>query len=212
MTVPTGIATDDSTKAFFDETATRERLVSLYDFENREKVFPGIDSRIKFCLLTLSGTERPCPQAEFAFFLHRTEQLRDPERRFALSAADFALFNPNTRTCPIFRTRRDMEIARKMYRRAGVFWKEAKGGEPEVNPWGITFHAMFHMSNDSGLFRTREQLAEGGWELRGNVFSLGPKNATCRCTKPSCFTSTTTGSPHSMEFLLKVSGAETPNP
>ena len=175
MTVPTGIATDNSTKAFFDETTTKERLVSLYDFENREKVFPGIDSRIKFCLLTLSGTERPCPQAEFAFFLHRTEQLRDPERRFALSAEDFALFNPNTRTCPIFRTRRDMEIGRKMYRRAGVFWKEAKSGEPEVNPWGVAFHAMFHMSNDSGLFRTREQLTEGGWELRGNVFSLGEK-------------------------------------
>ena len=175
MTVPTGIATDNSTKAFFDETTTKERLVSLYDFENREKVFPGIDSRIKFCLLTLSGAERPCPQAEFAFFLHRTEQLRDPERRFALSAEDFALFNPNTRTCPIFRTRRDMEIARKMYRRAGVFWKEAKGGEPEVNPWGVAFQRMFDMSNDSGLFRTREQLMEGGWELRGNVFSLGEK-------------------------------------
>ena len=59
MIVPTGIATDDSTKAFFDEIATKEKLVSLYDFENREKVFPGIDSRIKFCLLTLSGTGRP---------------------------------------------------------------------------------------------------------------------------------------------------------
>ena len=40
LIVPTGIATDDSTKRFFDEIATKQRLVSLYDFENREGSFP----------------------------------------------------------------------------------------------------------------------------------------------------------------------------
>ena len=171
LIVPTGIATDNSTKAFFDQTVTGNRLVSLYDFENREGVFPGVHRSYKFCLLTLSGVDRPCPEAEFAFFLHQAEQLAETERRFTLSAEDFALFNPNTRTCPIFRTRRDMEIARKMYRRAGVFWREGQGGRPEVNPWGVKFSTMFHMSNDSGLFRTEEELADEGWELRGNVFT-----------------------------------------
>ncbi len=170
LIVPTGIATDNSTRAFFDEVATEGRLVSLYDFENREAVFPGVHRSYKFCLLTLSGEKRPHPQAEFAFFLHHTEGLRDSERRFALSAEDFALFNPNTRTCPIFRTRRDMEVARKMYQRAGVLWKETRGNEPELNPWGVTFQRMFDMSNDSGLFQTREQLEEEGWQLEGNVF------------------------------------------
>ena len=177
LIVPSGIATDHSTKAFFDETVASKRLVSLYDFENREAVFPSVHRSYKFCLLTLSGAPstgsgapEPVEGAEFAFFLHQAEQLREPERRFTLSAEDFALFNPNTRTCPIFRTRRDMEIARKMYGRAGVLWKEAKDGEPEVNPWGVTFQSMFHMSNDSGLFRTREELEEAGWRLVGNVF------------------------------------------
>ena len=168
--VPSGIATDDTTKVFFADLVDRRSLVSLYDFENREKVFPGIDSRIKFCLLTLSGADRPSPQAEFAFFLYRAEQLQDADRRFVLAPEDFALFNPNTRTCPVFRTRRDADIAGKMYRRAGVFWKEARGGEPEENPWGVKFSAMFHMSNDSGLFRTRQQLDQAGWRLEGNIF------------------------------------------
>ena len=175
LIVPTGIATDNSTKAFFDQAVTGKRLVSLYDFENRGGVFPGVHRSYKFCLLTLSGTDRPSPNAEFAFFLHKAEQLAEAERRFALSAEDFALFNPNTRTCPIFRTRRDMEIARKMYRRAGVFWKEQQGGQPEVNPWGVKFSTMFHMSNDSGLFRTEEELTDEGWELRGNVFTRDGK-------------------------------------
>ena len=173
LIVPSGIATDHSTKTYFEHIVSQRRLVSLFDFENREKVFPGIDSRIKFCLLTLSGKDRPVPEAEFAFFLHQAEQLKEAERRFSLSAEDFSLFKPNTRTCPIFRTRRDMEIARKMYRRAGVLWKEPRDGEPEANPWGISFMQMFNMTSDSGLFRTRSDLTDEGWELQGNVFVRG---------------------------------------
>ena len=168
--VPSGIATDDTTKLFFADLVDNHSLVSLYDFENREGVFPGVHRSYKFCLLTLAGTASPSPQAEFAFFLHRTEQLQDTGRRFALAPADFALFNPNTRTCPVFRTRRDADIAGKMYRRAGVFWKEARDGEQESNRWGVRFHRMFDMSNDSGLFRTRDQLEQSGWRLDGNVF------------------------------------------
>ena len=134
---PTAIATDDSTKNLFAELVRSQSLVSLYDFENREAVFPGVHRSYKFCLLTLSGADRPSPAAQFAFFLHQTEQLQDAGRRFTLASQDFALFNPNTRTCPIFRTQQDMEIARKMYRRAGVFWREAQGGEADANPWGV---------------------------------------------------------------------------
>ena len=171
LVLPTGIATDSFNQYFFADLVEKQALVSLYDFENREKVFPGIDSRIKFCLLTLSGTDRPCPEAEFAFFLRQTEHLGEKERRFKLSDEDFTLFNPNTRTCPIFRTRRDMEITRKMYRRAGVFWREERDGKPEMNPWGVSFQLMFMMNTDSPLFRTREELTEAGWELCGNVFT-----------------------------------------
>ena len=173
LIVPTGIATDDSTKEFFEHVISGGRLVSLFDFENREKVFPGIDGRIKFCLLTLSGADAPVPKSEFAFFLRQVEQLKEAERRFGLTAKDFALFNPNTRTCPTFRAQRDMEIARKMYRCAGVFWNERNSVPEEGNPWGASFQRMFDMSNDSGLFKTRQELDGAGWVLKGNVFVRG---------------------------------------
>ena len=173
--VPTSIATDSFNQYFFADLVDNQSLVSLYDFENRVRVFPGIDSRIKFCLLTLSGTSRPSPQAEFAFFLHHTGQLQDAERHFTLAPTDFALFNPNTRTCPIFRTRKDADLAEKLYRRAGVFWRETQDGEPEDNPWGIRFQLMFMMNTDSHLFRTREQLTSAGWRLERNVFVQGDK-------------------------------------
>lgn len=37
---PSGIATDDSTKEFFGEIASKGMLRSLYDFENKEGIFP----------------------------------------------------------------------------------------------------------------------------------------------------------------------------
>ncbi len=151
----------------------RHSLVSLYDFENWEKVFPGIHRQIKFCLLTVSGATRPQESSQFAFFLHQAGQISDAHWRVELSGDDFKLFNPNTRTCPMFRAQRDMEIARKMYRRAGVLWREAKNGELESNPWGAGFLSMFHMSGDSGWLYTRKELEPEGWQLQGNEFVRG---------------------------------------
>ncbi len=173
MIVPSGIATDFTYRQFFSDLVDKRSLASLYDFENRQKIFPGIDSRIKFCLLTLGGAEVMSAQARFAFFLQRPEEAADPDRAFPMSREDFALFNPNTRTCPVFRTRKDMETARKMYERAGVVWRETRDGKPKSNPWGVSFSTMFHMSNDSSLFRTRDHMEEDGWEIRGNSFVKG---------------------------------------
>ena len=47
--VPTGIATDDTTKHFFSDLVDQRSLVSLYDFENRLAVFPGVHRSYKFC-------------------------------------------------------------------------------------------------------------------------------------------------------------------
>ena len=169
--LPTGIATDDTTKFFFQDVVGTKSLVSLFDFENRSGLFPDVDSRMKFCLFTVgSGAQPAADHAEYVFFAHAVDELRDPERRFTLSPDDIALLNPNTRTCPTFRSRSDAELAKAIYRRVPVLVRKARDGQPEENPWGIRFSTMFHMSNDSHLFRTREQLEADGWELAGNVF------------------------------------------
>ena len=45
--VPTGIATDATTAPFFAALIDGKRLATLFDFENRERIFPAIDSRIQ---------------------------------------------------------------------------------------------------------------------------------------------------------------------
>ena len=170
--LPTGIATDDSTKFFFQDVVETRSLVSLFDFENRKGLFPEVDSRTKFCLFTTgSGSVPTSDRVEFVFFAHAVEELYDPERRFTLSPDDIALLNPNTRTCPIFRSRKDAELTKAIYRRVPVLSREASGGYPEENPWGIRFRqGMFNMTSDSGLFRSRSDLEADGWRLEGNVF------------------------------------------
>ncbi len=166
--VPSGIATDDTTKFFFRDLMDSQTLVNLYDFENAEAIFIGVHRSYKFCLLTLAGHAKPAKEgAQFAFFLHNVGDLQENERRFILSARDLALINPNTRTCPIFRTKHDLDITKNVYTRVPVLLKE---GTTELNPWSVTFPTVFHMANDSHLFRFYEQLVADSWTLEGNIF------------------------------------------
>ena len=130
--LPTGIATDDTTKVFFQDVIAGDALVSLFDFENRRGLFPDIDSRTKLCLFTAGGGARTtCESAEFVFFAHAVEDLRDPERRFTLSPDEIKLLNPNTRTCPIFRSSRDATLAKAIHRRVPVLARDLLERERE---------------------------------------------------------------------------------
>jgi N-6 DNA Methylase len=146
--VPTGIATDDTYKKFFGDLTQNQALASLYDFENREAIFSSVHRSYKFSLLSMTG--KSVQQGNFSFFLTQPRQIDDASRQFKLSPEDIALLNPNTLTCPVFRTSADAELTKKIYLQVPVLENERTG----LNPWGIRFATMFHMSNDSGLFRT----------------------------------------------------------
>ena len=152
LVLPSGIASDDSTSAFFG-AISNGRIVQLIDFENREAIFSGVHRSFKFCLLTIGASS----VARFAFFLGNTEQMKDPRRTFTLSAEDIARLNPNTLTCPVFRSQRDAEITRQIYQRLPVLWNE---GVANGNSWSIQLGRMFHMSDDSNLFRDADHRGE----------------------------------------------------
>ena len=145
----------------------KECLVSLYDFENRQGLFPGTHRSYKFSLLTLTGDQ--IRAADFAFFLHTVNDLAEEECHFTLTRTALALLNPNTRTCPIFRNRKDAELTRKIYEACPVLHNEETG----ENPWGVSFLRMFDMTNDSHLFRTRDQLEAEGCVPEANRFVRG---------------------------------------
>lgn len=164
--IQSDIATADSNKVFFEDLLGRNQLACLLDFVNLENLFPGLHrTHPHFCVfvLNLRGVSKG---TRFSFYNTNIGHLDDPERQFILSHEDFQLLNPNTLTCPVFRTRADAELTKKIYRRVPVLVEEGRG--EAGNPWGIKFQAMFHMSNDSGLFKTRGSLEHEGYRLVGN--------------------------------------------
>jgi len=164
--VPAGIATDDTTKAFFDDLVKKSSLAAVYHFENEDKLFADVHHSFRFVIVGLGRAEA----ADLLFFARQTAALADKSRHFTLTPEDFRLLNPNTRTCPTFRSVADAELNKYIYRRTGVLWDETK---PDGNPWGLSFMAMFHMANDSGLFRTRAEMDAAGQTLTGNTWD-GP--------------------------------------
>lgn len=163
IVVPTSIATDDSTKAFFTDLFVQHRIKSLIGFHNGEGLFPQVRPHQQFCLLTLGRNESE--KAAFAFSLGSTSELQNSERIFDLGLADLYLFNPNTGTCPVFTTATQMELTRLLYRSAPVLIRESS---PASNPWGLFFkQGLFNMATDSSLFKTQASLESEGWILKG---------------------------------------------
>ena len=176
LLTPSGIASDKTAARFFKGVATEGRLKALYDFENRRTrysappFFPDVDSRFKFCAFVASPSPMTDP-AQCAFFLQNVAELDDPERCFPLTAEEFARVNPNTGTAPIFRSRRDAKLTTAIYGRLPALVDRSSG--EEVKAWPVKYSTMFHMTNDSSLFRTREELEEqeGAYPIGGNRFA-----------------------------------------
>ena len=163
LLVPSGIATDDTTKHFFGDLMENKALCALYDFENKEGVFADVHRSFKFSVLLMNGRDRQTDDADFVFFARNMDDLKPRDRHIKLSARDLKLLNPNTRTCPIFRTRRDGELTKRIYRNVPILIDEHRkaGG----NPWAIQFVRMFDQTNDAELFRTGKDLQDDGFHL-----------------------------------------------
>lgn len=144
--VPTGIATDDSTKSFFGDVVAQGRLAQLASFYEVRRWFTETDERKPFCLFTIGQVAR----AQFIFDVDKISDLAQGAKWYELSPDEFGLLNPNTRTLPTFRSQRDAELTKKLYRAAPVLIEE---GEAEKNPWGMRFsQGLFNMTSDSSLF------------------------------------------------------------
>ena len=176
LLTPSGIYVDKTAAKFFKSMSMSGRVAGLFDFENRRlgtelpPYFPDVDSRFKFCALIVGGKARRFNETLCAFFLHQTADIDDSNRCFPLAPTDFTRVNPNTGTAPVFRTRRDAEITRRIYEWHPVLVDRSSGGEHKT--WPVRFmQGLFNMTSDSHLFRTAAQLdAQGFYPVKGNCW------------------------------------------
>ena len=151
--LPTGIATDDTTKLFFQELVNHSRLVSLFDFENRHALFPKVHRSFKFCLLSTCGQSSFVRNAEFCFFAHEITDIQEKGRRFTLSQSDIKSLNPNSLTCPIFRFQKDALLTLRIHRTVPILLNDSGGS---MNEWPLTLRRMFNMTDDAALFQPED--------------------------------------------------------
>jgi len=168
LVLPTGIATDATTAPFFSDLVNNRKLIHVYGFRNNRGLFKNVGhGDVRFCLLAFTGRNVQIRESRFAFDLGLPGELADTHHVYSLSKDDIILVNPNTGTCPTFKSRRDADITIGIYRHVPVLWRD----QPEENSWDLSFmQGTFNMASDSRLFHTREKLEPDGWTLSGNVF------------------------------------------
>ena len=178
LLTPSGIYADLTAADFFKSVSTGGRVSGLFDFENKKVFFKDVHASFKFCALIFGGERRRFDETTCAFFLHDTETIKDPDRCFPLAPSDFARVNPNTGTAPVFRTRRDAELTRRIYERHPVLVDRSQGEERRA--WSVRYmQGLFNMTSNSNLFMTAAQLdAEGFYPVEGNA---GRKARSCAC-------------------------------
>lgn len=150
MVVPTGIVLDDATKRFTQEIFSRGLVSSVYHFNNTENIFPDVDGRYSFVLLTLGKSDR----VDCVFYATNPAQLEDEKRHLCFEPSDVELINPNTRTLLLVRSEYDLELCRRLYQVAPVLIKEGNKGK---NYWHIKTLQMFNMTTASDLFVSLNQ-------------------------------------------------------
>ncbi len=175
LLTPSGIAADKGAAEFFKSISTTGRLGVLFDIENRQNpvegnsYFPDVDSRFKFSVLVFGAEGKIFKQSRCAFYLHSPLEAVDPRRVLALTAEDFATVNPNTGAAPIFRNRRDADITLALYRTNPVLVRHGGtsrsiGKLEDQRVWPVKYATMFHMTNDSGLFKKAGELEKAGFK------------------------------------------------
>ena len=150
MIVPSGLVTESTFRAMFKDWVDRNRLVSVRDFENRNKLFPSVHSSFRFCLLTLTGSSGGAANPmTFAFALHSVHEALDVDRVMHFTAANLRTINPESRTVPPAPSRRDAEILLRLHCRFHVFMPSLDSSQ---NPWKSDSKQMVNVSHDSDDF------------------------------------------------------------
>lgn len=142
--LPTGIVVDNNNKDLYFHLLEEGKLDRVIDYENKKGIFPDVHRMYRFCLFITVGKNG---RNEYKFYQSEPSQNND---FIIINEKDIIAINPNTRTCPSFKSPFDFELAKKAYSKWGVLENEI---EPDKSSWNIRVRTPFNMSNDSGLFQ-----------------------------------------------------------
>jgi hypothetical protein len=161
LILPSGLLTEKTTADFLDYILSRGILASAFEFEN-EGFFSGAGSghMLRFALTTLRTSTNSDSMPRVGFKLKSVADIHNGNRIIEITRDELAVLNPNTRTYPVFQTRRDALISLKCHSESGVLVDRSVTNLSLSNPWNIRMASMYHMTNDSHLFLTPKNQSE----------------------------------------------------
>ena len=157
VVVPSGILTNEGAKDL-RKAMLKMRIVSIYGFENRRKIFPEVHASYKFVLLTASNT-KPAPNFNAAFYLHDIASLggKTEQKKFLMMPIDLvSLTSPDVLAISEVRSDKDVEILNQVYSNHKCVKDGLDNGK-----YTIGFVRELDRTNDSRLFRRDGK----GWPL-----------------------------------------------
>jgi hypothetical protein len=158
--LPAEITTSETLSEFMNTLRSRNAIESIFSFENEEFVFPGIANVVKFCLMNLSKSPRNKATITLANYLRQVGQITDGERLIVLSPTDLDLFAPTLGTLPILRTKRDAELATKVF---SVSHGCRLCDADDANGWKVSSRlGLFNMATDSSSFLEKDSFDRKG--------------------------------------------------
>jgi len=176
LILPTGIITDYTYQKFFENLVFTSSIVICHDFTNKQKIFKDIGEVLRFSILILKSPSNDNSNFSLSVLNKSIDDVVE-DRIYSLTRDDLKLFNPNTKTCPLFPSKKDFEVCKKIYEKNPILINESEYPVNntllmndtkllENNPWKIEYWRMYDMSNDSGLFHKKEELISKGFTLK----------------------------------------------
>lgn len=170
LLTPIGIGADKTAANFFSFISEAKRVKAFLSFENRGGwLFRDVHHEDQPTILILTGGVQRFDKFKYAVKLR---ELPTDGSSFIsyIDSEDCRRVNPNTGTVPISRTSQSADLLGRIYARLPILVERDEGAENKV--WPVKYYTMFHMTNASGLFRTKQELVEheGGYPVGGEVY------------------------------------------
>jgi hypothetical protein len=151
IVIPSGIYTDlgatQLRRMLFDQT----RITGLFCFENRRRIFEGVDSRFKFVVLSFenAGQTKSFPAC---FMRHDVRELETfpNDQSLLMQRKVIEQMSPDSLSISEFKSDVDLVLAQKF-----IIQPRMSASVPDA--WTLSLQREFHMTDDGGLYHPEKK-------------------------------------------------------
>lgn len=156
LIAPTGLVTDFECKEFFQQLVKTDGLNAIYEFINEKRIFEAVAPPQRFCVLA-AGKKK---NRDILISIGNREIETIIDNSISINKSQIEKLNPNTLTLPLFVSKNDLQINIRIYQENKILVSDV--GD---NDFDISINRMINPTDDSDLFKTKEELVADGFNI-----------------------------------------------